>query len=273
MPGWGKVDELWEEDKEKEKKSKYRFTTSERTLDLYDGEIQYVDDLIREILDVLKRTKIINKTVVVITSDHGEQLGQHGMYGHGASPHESLIFVPLIFWQPNIFPQGKRIKGLVQHVDTMASILDIMGITKKPKLDGNSLLPVIEGRKKARDKIVIEQTIEYEQERAILEDGWKYIRRLNGKEQLYNIKNDPVEAINLKDKEKEKCREMKRELEQWVYDNIGYSPDPMIEAMKMAYEASRKKGYIPMFNLRWDSGRCYYWVTVWKRLRQETQNI
>ncbi|HID06391.1 MAG TPA: hypothetical protein EYP10_04505, partial [Armatimonadetes bacterium] len=72
VPGWGKVGELWEPDP----------ATSNMTIDLYDGEIRYVDMLIGELMEALRELQIADRTIVIITSDHGEQLGQHGTYDH-----------------------------------------------------------------------------------------------------------------------------------------------------------------------------------------------
>ncbi|GAH36196.1 unnamed protein product, partial [marine sediment metagenome] len=157
VPGWGKTGNLWEGEEAKKSiqipdKGKsgpmtvsHRLEiphTGERTIDLYDGEIRYLDHLISQILDVLQETKTLNDTVIIISSDHGEELGQHEisgqkMYGH-VGLHEPVVFVPLILWQPKILPRGKRIKGFAQHVDIVPTILDLMGMKKRPKLDGKS---------------------------------------------------------------------------------------------------------------------------------------
>ena len=72
VPGWGKVGELWEPKPEEGKP----------TIDLYDGEIRFVDSLIGEVSETLEELDLADETVIVITSDHGEQLGQHGLYDH-----------------------------------------------------------------------------------------------------------------------------------------------------------------------------------------------
>ena len=254
VPGWGKVGEFWEEDKAK--KPIEIPDRGERTIDLYDGEIRYTDHLIGQILEVLRKTKILNNTIIIITSDHGEELGQHEifgrkMYGH-AGLHEPIVFVPLILWQPKILPKGKKIKGFAGHTDIVPTILDLMGMKKRPKLDGKSLLPIIEGKEKPKDKIFMESdTLILPASRAVLEDGWKYIQTLDGERQLYYLEDDPMELVNLANKKEEKCLEMKRKLEKWVYDNIGRNPDPMFEVRKMVEHAQKRQPYISRFKLPW----------------------
>ncbi len=271
VPGWGKTGNLWEEEEVKrsiripDKGKSGPMTvsnrleiphTAERTIDLYDGEIRYVDHLISQILDVLQETKTLNDTVIIITSDHGEELGQHEisgekMYGH-VGLHEPVVFVPLILWQPKILPKGKRIKGFAQHVDIVPTILDLMGTKKRPKLDGKSLLPIIEGKGEVRDKAFMESdALLLPASRAVLENGWKYIQTLEGKGELYHLKDDPMELVNLVPKEEEKCLEMKRKLLKWVYDNIGRNPDPMSEARKMVEDAEKRQPYISKYKLPW----------------------
>jgi arylsulfatase A-like enzyme len=83
------------------------------TVDLYDGEVRYTDDLVAEVFDTLQDLHLAEKTVIVLTSDHGEQLGQHGMLGHGLV-HEPVTHVPIILWGPGIIPAGRTYEGYVQ---------------------------------------------------------------------------------------------------------------------------------------------------------------
>jgi len=250
VPGWGKVGEIWEGDtREKEEEGdlliKY-LTTSERTIDLYDGEIRYTDYLIGEIVSTLKEEKIYKETVIFITADHGEQLGQHGIYGHSGL-HEANIKIPLIICGGDI-PSGKRISGYAQHTDIVPTILDLINAKYRPSnLVGRSLLPVIEGKEELGYKIFVEQL----GQRAILEKEWKYIWHMDGKEELYNIKEDPCEVINLVGKEAKKQFNLRRKLEDWIQKNLRNNLDPMIENMKLAEKASKEYSYTTITTLPW----------------------
>ena len=245
VPGWGKVGELWEEDKEE--KGGDVLITAERTIDLYDGEIRYTDHLISQIIDTLKQEKIDQETVVIITADHGEQLGQHGMYGHGHL-HEANTWIPLIIWGPGRIPKGKRLKGYAQHTDLVPTILDLIEAKKRPNLDGISLLGAIEGTETLPNQIFMEEL----GRRGVLKDNWKYIWDITGKEELYNIENDPMEVINLVDKEKEKRQELRFLIEDWVFKNLHYQEDPMIEAQRLLEKATKENPYTSTLKLPWE---------------------
>ncbi|MHA1711770.1 MAG: sulfatase family protein [Candidatus Freyarchaeota archaeon] len=217
VPGWGRVGELWEPDPEEGKP----------TIDLYDGEIRFVDSLIGEVVETLEEIGIADKTLVIITADHGEQLGQHGRYDHGGL-HEPVIHIPLIMWAPDILPSGKIIEGYVQQTDIAPTILSILGAEKSklPAFDGESLLPIIEGEKKAREEIFVEED---EGHRAFIQGKWKYILDyFSQTEELYNLDDDPMEVINLASKEKERTRSMRERLFKWVDENLKDQPDPML---------------------------------------------
>jgi len=217
VPGWGKVGKIFEPDPAK----------SEVNIDLYDGEIAYVDFLIGEVINELKKLELVQETIVIITSDHGEQLGQHGEYDH-MKPLESVIHIPLILWAPGRFPKGKVIEGYVQQIDIAPFILSCLGIKNFPPLDGKNLLPVITENVSLREKIFVEG----HQYRCIIWKKWKYIRNyFSGSEELYNLEEDPMEEINLSMKEPEQLKVMRTELNNWVKRNLGKNPDPLWEQM------------------------------------------
>ncbi|MEM3956619.1 MAG: sulfatase [Thermoproteota archaeon] len=215
VQGWGRIGELWEAKPDEGK----------LTIDLYDGEIRFVDSLIGEVIEALEELDISDKTIVIITSDHGEQLGQHGLYDHRGL-HESVTRIPLIIWGPDVLPHGRVIEGYVQQTDMTPTILSILGADSKnlPKFDGEDLLPIINGRKITRNEIYIED----HEFRAIIEGKWKYIRNyFERTEELYNLEEDPMEVVNLAAEEKDRVKVMREKLFRWVDDNLNGQLDPM----------------------------------------------
>jgi arylsulfatase A-like enzyme len=108
----------------------------------YDATIAYFDHELGRLLDALDERGIAGNTLVVITSDHGEEFYDHKGWGHGTSLYEELIRVPLIVWCPEHVPAGARIEDLVRHVDIMPTLLRAAGAgddLHHGELDGRNL--------------------------------------------------------------------------------------------------------------------------------------
>jgi len=229
VPGWGRVGELWEP-----------APNSNVTIDLYDGEIRYVDTLVGELINELKKLKIDDNTVVIITSDHGEQLGQHGIYDHRML-HEAVTHVPLIIWGPGNVPEGKIINGYAQHVDIAPTILDFLGIDYDEEMfDGQSLVKSMESGYVDR-AVVFMEGHEY---RGLIKDRWKYmLNYFKGTEELYNLAEDPMEVVNRVTNEPSLAQEMRETLLNWVSENLEDEVDPLwIQMSKWAAEWNRRLG-------------------------------
>ena len=112
---------------------------------LYDGEVAYVDLMMGKLLDCLKEEQVYDESVIVFTGDHGESLGQHGEISHGFFAYNSAIWIPLIMKVPGIKPGS--IDQNVSHLDIFPTVCDVIGIKKPSFLHGDSLLPVLEGKK------------------------------------------------------------------------------------------------------------------------------
>jgi len=215
VPGWGKVDEIWEPEPEEGKP----------TIDLYDGEVRFVDHLLGEVIETLDSIGLAERTVVLVTSDHGEQLGQHGLYDHRGL-HESVVHVPLIIWGPSVLPTGRIVEGYVQQADIAPTILYLLGLEEEALqvFDGVNLIPVIEGEKAAKEEMFIED----HEQRAYVRGKWKYIRNyFERTEELYNLERDPMEVLNLAYEEKEVTEKMREELSRWVREGLKGRSDPM----------------------------------------------
>src|SRR6266478_5732026 len=97
------------------------------TIDEYDAGVKYVDDYIGRLLRELQREGIAEKTIVIITSDHGESLGEHGMNYHGISLYWNLIHVPLIISYPGHLPAGLRVATPVSNAAIPATVMSLLG--------------------------------------------------------------------------------------------------------------------------------------------------
>jgi arylsulfatase A-like enzyme len=113
---------------------------------LYDGEIRYTDQTIGELLDALRRAGQLDRTLIVVTSDHGEEFLEHGNKTHRKALYEESIHVPLIAWANSGLPRGARIREPVSLEDVAPTILDLAGLPPLRAADGRSLRASIEGR-------------------------------------------------------------------------------------------------------------------------------
>lgn len=111
-----------------------------RELVAYDQEIRYADDQLREFFEFLRERGLLDNTVMIVTSDHGEEFFEHGLHGHGYNLHDEVTRVPLILWGPRSIPQGARRAETVGHIDVMPTILALAGARPPPQVTGRDVL-------------------------------------------------------------------------------------------------------------------------------------
>jgi len=109
------------------------------TIDEYDAGVKYVDDYIGRLLRELQREGIAKKTIVIITSDHGESLGEHGMNYHGISLYWNLIHVPLIISYPGHLPASSRVATPVSNAAIPATVMNLIGGKDQKEFPGPAL--------------------------------------------------------------------------------------------------------------------------------------
>ena len=192
----------------------------------YDGEIRYLDDNIIDLLDELQALGLDDRTLIILTSDHGEEFGEHGNFRHGATIYQEQLRVPLIMKFPPLIPAGKSIETAVRSIDITPTILDILRISFPNKLEGRSLLPLIAGDEDEDhpESVFIEENYddEFIFDGIVKENTWKYIltRRSKrrdvekfGREELYNIGRDPGERNDLAGTEHGIMEDLRSELD------------------------------------------------------------
>ena len=165
----------------------------------YYANISYVDNLVGQLIDVLEKTGMLDDTIVVFTSDHGDFLGERGLW-YKMSFLEPSAHVPLLIWQPKRF-KARRIKEPVSLADILPTLAELGGTTQLARpVDGRSLVPLLQG---ANENPEATTWGEYLAEGAIaplymLRRGpWKFIHSPVDPDQLFNIDDDPEEQDNL----------------------------------------------------------------------------
>src|SRR4029077_14279807 len=109
----------------------------------YDGALASLDEEIGALVTWLRQRRLLDRTLLIITSDHGENIGDHGLMSHAYSLHDTLIHVPLLVRYPALFPPGQRVTQQVQLTDLFPTMLDVLGLDVpcvRQELQGVSLL-------------------------------------------------------------------------------------------------------------------------------------
>jgi arylsulfatase A-like enzyme len=178
-------------------------------LSLYDGEIRFVDEAgIARLVDMLTERGLIDKTLIILTSDHGEEFFEHGVIGHRQNLYDTTLRIPLIFWGPKLLPAGKVVKEQVRIIDIMPTILDLLGLPQSPEGLGKSVQPLFNGQKEDKDRTVFAslkdwkvymeslRTEKYKIIRDYIRNEPFYIDLLNDSEELYPILDQDQEELN-----------------------------------------------------------------------------
>lgn len=232
------------------------FTDLDRkyVIDMYDNGVKNADNFLGDIVAELEKRKLSDNTVIVISSEHGEDLGEHGYFAH-YDVFDTQVHTPLLI----VYPHAKimTISSLISSTDVLPTILDVLGIGKPTQIQGKSVLPVICGDEQDdRDTVYIERSPLWEEsiiasqlkvlnniqvgsgnkDIALRTFKWKYIKRYSKdamdkfswwgfitnkkitipKEELYDIVNDPYELVNVADKYPQITKEFSEKVSQWL---------------------------------------------------------
>lgn len=162
---------------------------------LYDGEISYHDVHFAAILEALERRGVADETIVVVTSDHGEEFWDHGSVGHGHSVWDELLRVPLFVRVPGLTEGAAKLTSAVGLVDVLPTVLEALELPIPPELAGRSLLPELRGEGSGAPRVSVSGF--HETWRAVASGRYKLIQRAGGGAQLYDVEADPQERNDL----------------------------------------------------------------------------
>jgi arylsulfatase A-like enzyme len=201
---------------------------------LYDGEIAYLDSCLEGLIAMFRERGSLDNTVVIITSDHGENLGDHGgLLNHSFSIHQSVLHVPLLVRYPKAFAENRRFEGLVSTGSIFPTVLKLAGTSPaKEWPSAFGFLPVAPSDKGPEDVLS-----EYEvplaelsalaevpgadvspyavRQRAIQTESWKLVSRSDGKSFLFDLSADPGEASPLAPDSLPEGKRLEKILDDW----------------------------------------------------------
>lgn len=168
-----------------------------RTLAAYYGMVTCMDEMIGKILDELERSGMMDSTYIIYTSDHGESLGEHGLFYKQCS-YEGSVGVPLIFCGPDI-PGGRRVDIPVSLIDMYPTILDCAGLEKEKDRCGISWKKIISGDYPERECVFAEYHGNFFRKDwyMLTDERYKYTFYIDGTASLFDIIEDPHEMNDL----------------------------------------------------------------------------
>jgi len=214
----------------------------------YEGEVTYVDHYLGKILERLEALGVLDNTLVVVTSDHGSEFAEHRFYEKKLNLYNEIARIPTIMALPGVLPKRRVVPGLAQTADIAPTILDICSLPIPDSVDGTSLLPRIQGKRKTGWPVVFAHThhekwYNYEHFSATTE-RFKFIRcapfskrpeRLVGNigdrfrrlfevaqikngtcRELYDLKNDPRERHNIVATSPTVAAKLEKQLDAWI---------------------------------------------------------
>jgi arylsulfatase A-like enzyme/Flp pilus assembly protein TadD len=167
----------------------------------YDGEIAYADEIVGTLVKYLKSHQLYDRSTIILLSDHGEGLGDHGEQEHGLFVYDEAIHVPLIVKQESNVGAGRRVGDLVQHIDIVPTVLDFVKAPIPSQLRGRSLKPLLEGTGHPPPASVYSEALYaryhfgWSELTALTDERFRYIKAPT--EELYDLERDPHERTNI----------------------------------------------------------------------------
>ncbi len=168
----------------------------------YDGGIAYMDHQIGALLEALKNRGVLDRTIVVIASDHGELFGEHDLYGHGNSLYWPLLHVPLMIRYPSHVPAGHRVPASVSLRDVPSTVLDLAGVAD-PRMPGRSLVPTWQDSSQAVVSAAVafvekgtnwwgKEPARFDSLSSITVGSLQLVASAAGREELFDLTADPL---------------------------------------------------------------------------------
>ncbi|OFV87191.1 MAG: hypothetical protein A3J75_02445 [Acidobacteria bacterium RBG_16_68_9] len=229
---------------------------------LYDGELRYVDMRLQEVAQTLIRQGRWDRTVVIVTADHGENLGEHHMMSHKFSLYDTLLRVPLIIRSPRLVPRGFVVDELAQLTDIVPTVLALAGVAADDgRLPGRALIkdgqatpgPAFTISERHRPNLTAFQqrypqfdTRKYDvRQKAIRTRREKLIWHSDEANELYDLVRDPHETDNLIERDSERAEVLRRTLFDWFASTERWESEAQEPAMDAVMRRQlRGLGYI-----------------------------
>jgi arylsulfatase A-like enzyme len=206
-----------------------------RAIDRYDGEILHNDWSLEQLVGQLKQLGILDNTLIIVVSDHGEEFWEHGWTSHGHSLYQELTNGVFLMWNPKLIPTPHRVREPVQLIDLMPTVLDLIGAPIPEVVEGQSLAALAKGQPfERRGPVMTSRFADPEAKKigvvpenrvdalGLLNTDWKLIYREKGKDvgvskvELYDRRSDRAETKNSASQNPAQVDRMMTEVGKWM---------------------------------------------------------
>jgi len=209
-------------------------------IDTYDAEIKSMDESFVVLIDFLKKRELYDNTMIIFTSDHGEEFGEHGMMGwHGTTLFDEVLHVPLIVKFPDSLFSSTVIGQQVRTIDILPTVLEVCGIPEEKIFEGQSLIKMVKG--KNQRLYAVSEMGGYG--KSIRTSAWKYCR-VHSTEMLFDLEANPEESRNLASEHPDRKTRLKGLLDSLLIKPYITVPEDKAKLDKETLDQLRDLGYI-----------------------------
>jgi len=193
----------------------------------YDGEVAYTDREMGRLFEAVARKSPSEETVLLVLSDHGESLGEHGEYSHGVFLYDSTLRIPWLMVAPGL-PAGKTVTGQVRTIDLLPTVLSLLGGEVPADVQGVDLLPATQAKPVGTamsygETLYPKTNMGWAELRSMRTPRWKYIRA--PRSELYDLQKDPQELRNVIQDYPHEARQLESDLAKLTATGEGKPPE------------------------------------------------
>jgi arylsulfatase A-like enzyme len=224
-----------------------------QAMERYDAEIAYNDSTIEQLAGKLKELGVLNNTLIIVVSDHGEEFWEHGWMGHGHSLYQELTQAAWLMSNPGLLGPPRRITEPVQLLDLVPTVLDLLNIRPSGVIQGQSLVQLVRDRRFERRTPVMSSCLAYEDAKtsgdgvvegnstfALITSDWKLIWRKQAQRagppeiELFDRRADRADMHDVSAQQPETVHRLKAETDEWI------------QAQQQVRKLAGVKGEIPL---------------------------
>lgn len=214
----------------------------------YDAEIAFADECVGKIIAGLREKNILDNTLIVIVGDHGEAFGEHEEFGHGIFCYDEVLKVPLIIYNPRVFPTPVRVANRVNLIDILPTLLELYGIDGPAGIQGSSFISLVANNSREKPRSFYFESLHGKHEMdwapltGIIDGDYKYIAL--PERELYNLQADPGEKENLYWKKNLIAKNMDKKLLEQMKKFAGIGGDSRREMTQDDRDQLQTLGYV-----------------------------